>query len=253
VSLVGQLTLLATRVATEIKAVRAEMAAISGTATPVKASALPDITGQTLALGDNFIVRDLSNTLQNATTGSLSELSTPELFASLRKLFQNASTARVINGSGAADTYLTGSNIALPSTTFPLVGTEYRCRFDVTKTAVGTATPIITVRIGTAGTTADAAILTFTFGAGTAAIDTGLFEVRVKFRTVGSGTAAVVVGTATLISNLTTTGLSNAVKARAAVSSGFNSTTAGLIIGVSYNGGATAVHTVEQVTSELIL
>ena len=146
---------------------------------------------------------------------------------------------------------MTGSNISVPSGC-PDVGTTYRLIFDVVKTAAGTATPIINVRFGTNGTTADAAILTFTFGAGTAAADTGRFEVLALFRTVGSGTSAVLVGNATLVSNLTTTGLSNAVKAKQVTSSGFDSTTSNAIIGASYNGGTSASHTVQLVRAELI-
>ena len=150
----------------------------------------------------------------------------------------------------SSDTYLTGSVITFLSA--PVVGSQYKLIFDVTKTAAGTATPIINIRIGTNGTTADTARLTFTFGAGTAAVDTGIFEVLVVFRTVGSGTSAVVQGITRLTSNLTTTGLSNAVKARVATSAGFNSTTASLKIGASYNGGASAAHTIQLVQATYI-
>ena len=151
----------------------------------------------------------------------------------------------------SADTYLTGSAITLPAS-LPQAGTEYRLRFDVTKTGAGTATPIISVRFGTNGSTADTAIHTLTFGAGTAAADTGVFEVFVNFRTVGSGTSAVTEAIARLTSNLTTTGLSNAVKAVVGTSSGFNSTTANAIIGASYNGGASAAHTIQLVRAEIV-
>jgi hypothetical protein len=150
----------------------------------------------------------------------------------------------------ASDTYLTGSAITLPAS-LPNVGTEYRCRFDVTKTAAGTATPIITVRFGTNGSTSDTGIHTLTFGAGTTAIDVGVFDVFVNFRTIGSGTSAVTEAIARLTSNLTTTGLSNAVKAVVSTSSGFNSTVANSIIGCSYNGGTSAAHTIQLVRSEI--
>lgn len=165
--------------------------------------------------------------------------------------YANQSTSQ--QGAGfAADTYLAGSNIPIPNGA-PYVGTAYHAWFDVTKTAAGTATPIITLRIGTAGSTSDAAICTFTFGAGTAAVDVGQFEIHVVFRTVGSGTSAVVQGICNLTSNLTTTGLSNAKKAVVVTSAGFNSTTASLIIGASYNGGTSASHTIQLVRSELML
>lgn len=150
----------------------------------------------------------------------------------------------------SSDTYLAGSNITIP-TSAPVVGTLYHLVFDVTKTAAGTATPIITVRYGTAGSVADTSRCAFTFGAGTAAADTGQFDIRCVFRTVGSGTNAVIQGNASLTSNLTVTGLSNAVKSVQTTGGGFDSTVASSIIGVSYNGGASAAHTVQLVYAEL--
>jgi hypothetical protein len=170
--------------------------------------------------------------------------------AELHAMFTNQSVTS--QGAGfASDTYLTGSNILLPGA--PFVGTTYKLWFDVVKTGAGTATPIISVRVGTAGAIGDTAILTFTFGAGTAAADTGIFSVLATFRTVGASTSAVLQGQSGLISNLTTTGLSNAKKALQVTSSGFNSTVANSYIGASYNGGASASHTVQLVRAELIL
>lgn len=166
-------------------------------------------------------------------------------------IFANQSVAAV-SGAFSSDTYLVGSSIAIPSGA-PYVGTTYRLVFDLTKTAAGTATPIITVRIGTAGTVADTARCTFTFGAGTAAVDTGIFEVICTFRTVGASTSAVLQGISRLTSNLTTTGISNAVKSVSVTSAGFDSTVASSIIGASYNGGASASHTIQLVRAELIL
>jgi len=166
------------------------------------------------------------------------------------------SSAGVLNRSVSsqtgfsADTYLTGSNTSFTANA-PKVGTEYRCKFDVTKTAAGTATPIISLRIGTAGTTADTARCTFTFGAGTTDVDTGLFEVVATFRTVGSGTTAVVQATATLVNNLTTLGISNAVKCVVNTSSGFDSSTP-TVIGLSYNAGTSASHTIQMVNATLL-
>lgn len=161
----------------------------------------------------------------------------------------NASTTS--QGAGfSSDTYLTGSAITVPSS-YPKVGTIYRCRFEVAKTGAGTATPILTVRYGTNGTTSDAAIATLTFAAGTAAADTGVFDIDVLFRTVGTGTSAVVSATAKLTNNLTTTGFSDAVKVVNAISSGFASSVANSIIGVSVNGGTSASWTVQTVEARL--
>lgn len=164
-----------------------------------------------------------------------------------------ASVATVSAGF-AADTYLAGSRMVAPTTGF-LVQSRYVCVFDMVKTAAGTATPIVVVRIGTAGTTADAAILTFTFAAGTAAVDTGTFTVTAHFRTVGSGTIAVMAGTCVCSHALAATGLISTGASGngqlAVVSSGFDSTVAGLVIGTSFNGGTSFSGTNTIVEAEL--
>jgi hypothetical protein len=157
-------------------------------------------------------------------------------------LLTNRSVSTVSAGY-AADTYLAGSSIAMPAGG-PVVGTVYKCVFDMVKTGAGVAAATVIVRYGTAGTTSDAAILTFTWGAGTAAADNGFFEVFAHFRTVGSGTSAVMVGLNRI--NKTVVGVTGLVSNTtgqlwflpAVVSSGFNSTPAGSILGVSFNGGA---------------
>ncbi len=214
-----------------------------------KPTQFPLLTAANLALADRFSLVDVNDTT-DSLAGSDKGIVPSEIQAGLRILFANQSVSA--QSPFASDTYLVGSRILLPSG-HPLVGCTYKAVFDVTKTAAGTATPIINVRVGTAGTTADAARCTFTFGAGTAAIDTGLFEVTCTFRTVGGGTAAVLQGMACVATNLSVTGLTNAVKARVATSAGFDSTVASLGIGMSYNGGASAAHTIQLVRSELLL
>lgn len=170
--------------------------------------------------------------------------------STMHQIYTNQSVSA--QGAGfASDTYLTGSRIVFPGA--PLVGTTYEAYFDVTKTGAGIATPIIIVRVGTAGTTADTARLTFTFGAGTAAVDVAQVQIICTFRTVGSGTTAVLQGIAAATTNLTTTGWSNAKKAVVVTSAGFDSTTASLGIGMSYNGGTSASHTIQLVRSKLTL
>src|SRR6185437_12742609 len=106
--------------------------------------------------------------------------------------YRNGSVTTVSAGY-AADTYLAGSSVTVPAGGWK-VGSQYWCGFDMVKTAAGTAAFTIIVRMGTLGTTGDAAILTLAYAVGTAAIDTGWFEVYVDFRTVGSGTSAVIQG-----------------------------------------------------------
>jgi hypothetical protein len=140
----------------------------------------------------------------------------------------------------ATDTSLAGSSITLDKAGFWAAGDEYRLKFDMTKTAAGTATPILVIRMGTLGTTADTAILTFTGAAGTAAVDSGVFDVVCTFRTVGSGTSAVLQGVFECRHSLAATGListgASGIAVIAATSSGFDSSTP-TIIGASFNGG----------------
>jgi len=166
------------------------------------------------------------------------------------KLLFNSSTTS--QGAGfASDTYLTGSNILLP-TSRPIVGTRFRIWFHVSKTAAGTATPILNLRYGTGASTSDTALLTFTFAAGTPAADVAYVTVDTVFRSVGSGTSAVVSGIANMGTNLATTGFSNAVKNVQVTSSGFDSTTANTYLGLSVNGGSSAAWTVQQVAAQLM-
>jgi hypothetical protein len=167
-------------------------------------------------------------------------------------VLQSNASASTASAGFATDTYLVGSAVPVPLNGF-LSGMRYVCTFDMVKTAAGTATPAAVVRIGTTGTTADAAILTFTFAAGTAAVDTGTFVVTAHFRL--SGTAAVLVGTcecrhALAATGLTSTGASGQGQI-AVVSSAFDSTRANLFIGVSFNGGASFSGTNTLVEAEL--
>jgi hypothetical protein len=161
----------------------------------------------------------------------------------------NSSTANLTTST--SDIYLTGSNCVVTAGDFKAKG-QYRCTFDMAKTA-GTGAIVISVRVGTLATTGDAAVLTFTFGAGTSVADSGLFDVWVTFRTVGSGTSAVVVGSAKCVHTLATTGLINNANVWpivGTVSSGFASNTA-TNIGVSFNGSTAFAGTNTLVQAQL--
>lgn len=152
----------------------------------------------------------------------------------------------------AADTYLIGSDCAIPSGQLKATS-KYRCRLNVVKTAAGVAAPIVTVRIGTAASTADASRGALTFAAQTAVVDEGTIDIEVVFRTVGAATAAVVQVLGQIAHRLTATGLSTAAESvQIATSAGFDSTVANSKIGVSVNGGTSAAWTVSLVSAELV-
>lgn len=194
------------------------------------------------------------NTQNNCTTVYLDAHSGSATFGANNQLTRmapiyNAGTNTVSAGY-ATDTYLTGSNIALPTTGLAQKS-MYRLRVNVSKTAAGTATPVVIVRVGSAGSTADTAVATLTFSAGTAVADTGIIEVYCTFRSIGATATMWVVGK--IEHNGTAVGLvSQITDVRSTVASSFNSTTTGNILGVSVNGGTSAAWTTELVQAELV-
>jgi hypothetical protein len=171
-------------------------------------------------------------------------------FGSYPQDMLNASTSS--QSPSTSDVYLTGSNVTVAAGDFKAKG-QYRCLFDVTKTA-GTGAIVLSVRVGTAGAIGDSQVLTFTFGAGTSVADTGIFEVIVTWRTVGSGTSAVVQGICRAEHNLATTGLFNNAAAWtivATTSSGFASNLA-TNMGVSFNGSTAFAGTITLVQATLL-
>lgn len=161
--------------------------------------------------------------------------------------FFNASTSS--QAANAADTYITGSSLAIGGKI--KAGTIIVMRGVVTKTAAGTATPIFSVRFGTNGTTADTARNTFTGVAQTAATDTGTFEIRLVIRSVSA--TATVHGVLNFEHFNTTTGFANKAQAQIIqnTSATFDNTSASLIVGLSVNPGASGVWTFEQMTTEI--
>jgi hypothetical protein len=196
-----------------------------------------------------------SPVLSGSVTGTYTLAGTPTIVSpTINTLKSNVSVSQVTGGY-ATDTYLAGSNISIPTGGY-IVGTRYRCKFDLVKTAAGTAALAIALRIGTAASIADTAICTFTFGAGTAAVDSGYINVDAHFRTVGAATAAVVVGECTIAhalaaTGITTTGASGFAQLNV-VSSGFDSTVAATSVGLSVNGGTSFSGTNNIVQAELV-
>lgn len=162
---------------------------------------------------------------------------------------QNA--ASVANQSVGGDTYLTGSMLNIPQGKIK-AGTKYRCKFNVVKTAAGTGAPVLSVRVGTAGSTADTARAALTFAAQTAVIDEGEFEVECVFRSAGA--TAVLQAFGRLAHRLVTTGLNVTAVNTFVLNTGasFDVTGAGLKIGLSVNAPNPSAWTVSLVRAELM-
>ena len=159
----------------------------------------------------------------------------------------------------AADTYLTDSDILVPS-----FGLQARNRIiwqvSASKTGAGVAAPIYAVRIGSARTTSDTARLTITGPAQTAVADIGCLNIMVTVRNIGA--SGVLQGTAWwdhrgTAANTTTSGVGFANDTTGhteATSAGFdNSALAGSFIGLSVHSGTSGVWTVTQVHASLSL
>jgi hypothetical protein len=220
----------------------------AGDAEEVSLTQLLDWIGS--AQQGDLLVRGLStwSRLAGVSTGKfLKSSGTPADLTWADEAVYNQSVAA--QGPGfAADTYLTGSSINVNA--LLKAGTRYRLVFHVSKTAAGVAAPVITVRFGTAGTTADTARLTFTLLAQTAVIDNGRIELDLTFRNPGA--SCVVAGVLQIAHALATTGLQTRNPHVVQVTSAaFDTTPANSIIGVSVNGGASASWTVQLVQATL--
>jgi hypothetical protein len=156
----------------------------------------------------------------------------------------NANTADVV--ASAADTYLTGSMLDL--TDHIQIGTIFIFRFVATKTGAGIATPIWSVRVGTAGTVSDTSRLSFTGLAQTGVGDSMIAKIRVIVR--GPITASCVWnGSYMLTHNLSATGFCNQfVNVIQSTPAAFDVLAAGLKVGVSCNPGSAGVWTFQHVS-----
>lgn len=143
----------------------------------------------------------------------------------------------------SADTYLTGSALSAPTTKIQ-VGTQFVWNLVLTKSGAGTAaSPTFIIRVGTAGSTADTARITFTSPfTQTANADTAFVTIVAGARAIGAS-GQLHAGINFARKNLTNTGFHNAANSQVWVdqvtSSTFDTTTAGLIVGLSCNPGAT--------------
>lgn len=124
-----------------------------------------------------------------------------------------------------------------------VVGRRFRFTIDVIKTAAGLATWAVKVKYGTNGTTADAAIASWTSGTNTAAVDQAILIIEVVITALGSGTSATAACTAFYTNTLTNaTGLGR-IDPVPGSTAGFDSTAATPYFHVDITAGTSAVMT----------
>lgn len=151
--------------------------------------------------------------------------------------------------AAATRTYITGSAIPISKAGLR-AGHVFRWTFNMTKTADGNAASTFDVCVGTAGTTADTARVSFTKKAGSAAADEGRVVIECIVRSIGA--TGVMVGEFTMVHNLNTTGhMTTAATCVNTVSAAFDMTTADLIVGVCITSGAADAITIQQVIAEM--
>jgi len=190
-----------------------------------------------------------ANELAINETGTSKKVTLTQVMALFGDALGNQSSATQAPAA-ATLTYLTGSDIDVPVGLLR-VGTTFKWRLDLTKSAAGTAIRTFHVRLGTAGSTADAAIITFTgVLVPTAVVDQGFIDINVTIRGPISA-SCIARGSFALTHNLATTGLSTRAMELLGVTSGtFNATTANLVIGLSVTTGTAEVLTFQQVIAE---
>lgn len=154
----------------------------------------------------------------------------------------------------ATETWITGSDLIIPSFSMQTKGT-YLWMISASKTAAGVAAPIYNILTGSNRSTADTKRLILTGPAQTAIIDIGTLWIAVTVRVVsGVGT---IQGTAWwnhrgTIATGAVTGFANDLTGHVQGLSGTFDNTAlgGQWVSLSINGGAAAAWTITQVVSE---
>jgi len=160
---------------------------------------------------------------------------------------RNRSTAQQAL-TAATLTYLTGSALRVPVGGLK-AGDQFFWRFNIAKTAAGTATSTFAITVGTAGTTADTARVSFTKPAGTAAADEGVIEIQATVRSVSA--TGVIAGEFELRHNLSATGHAQVpCVVLSTISSGFDNTAENLIVGLVATTGASDAITIEVLDAQ---
>jgi hypothetical protein len=156
--------------------------------------------------------------------------------------------------AAATLTEITGSVISVPPQGFQ-IGTKLRWTIEgVTSVAAGTAANTIVVRLGTTGTSADAAVATFTTGVGSA-ITAVPFKIVIDLTIRTLGAAATAIAYCMIDSGLL--GVAEGFIAQAnnilvAVMATFNTTTVQQFWGVSLTTGASKTVTIQECSVEVV-
>lgn len=148
----------------------------------------------------------------------------------------------------ATRTYIAGTGFKVSAIKLQ-VGSCFRWVFNMTKTAAGISASTFDICVGTAGTTADTARVSFTKPAGLGTADEGVVTIIANIKSIG--VAGVMVGEFTMVHNGNTTGhMIIPVACINTISAGFDTTVAGLQVGVCITTGALDAITIQMVQGE---
>jgi hypothetical protein len=165
----------------------------------------------------------------------------------------NATAAQVL--VAATRTLITGTLIKAPTGGLK-VGSRFRFKIAITKTAAGTAASTYDIGFGTVSTGVAAtatARVSFTKPAGDATADEGVIEVEAVVRAV-SATVGVVQGQFELRHNLAATGHATVpVVCVSTTSASFDNSAEEIYVGLYATTGAADAITVTQATAELLV
>lgn len=186
----------------------------------------------------------------NSSTKQLVTRDDAGRFSTLSGSIRNWNTGDVT--AAAADTYLTGSGLVIPTGQVMQVGTFFRWTLVFTRSGAGVAGTVYNVRVGTAGTTGDTARVVFTqVAAQTNAADAGFVDIVCVLRNVGA--AGVLAGGLRMAHVLAATGLSTLDhNVQQVTSAGFDTTVAGTIVGISCNPGANTTDVFQVIHAEAL-
>jgi hypothetical protein len=196
----------------------------------------------------------ITGNMINGNTTQISDASTVTLAAS-KNIANNVGLVNtgLVGAYAASRLALTASSANLiPGTSLQIptnslrVGSRIRFTIGLEKTAAGLATWTAAVKFGTANTTADGAIASWTSGTNTAIADGGVLTIEVQITAIGSGTSATCTGVAILGKGpgAQATGL-GALGPGTTSTTAFNSTLASPYFHVDITPGASAVMTAD--------
>jgi hypothetical protein len=167
-------------------------------------------------------------------------------------IIYNAATADGPLAANTASQFITGSVLDVPAGKLKM-GSVFRYRMAITKTASGTTASTFLFKLGTNGTTADTTVCTFLLPTvGTAVADTAIVDMEVVCRGP-LATNGVMQGMMRMTHNLATTGfLAIAAVALQTASAAFDVTTAGLRGSIAITTAANQTWTVRACDAELL-